>query len=113
MASTATITASEKVGKATITATDESDLAKASGMAALSQAPPKVRVSLKPTSIAADGKSTGIATVTLTGVHGEAVSGQDVSITTAGPGRAGAVRDGAGGTYTATITATIRSAPSS
>ncbi len=103
---TATITASEKVEKATITATDKSDLAKASGTAALTENPPKVRVSLTPTSIAADGKSTAIATVTLTGVHGEAVSGQDVSITTAGPARARAVRDGAGGTYKATIAAT-------
>ena len=103
---TATITASEKVEKATITATDDSDLAKASGAAALTQDPPKVHVSLKPTSIAADGKSTATATVTLTGVHGETVSGQDVSITTVGPAAAGRVTDGARGTYTATITAT-------
>ena len=103
---TATITASDKVEKATITATDNSDPAKASGTAALTQDPPKVHVSLKPTSIAADGRSTAIATVTLTGVHGETVSGQDVSITTAGPAAAGKVTDRARGTYTATITAT-------
>jgi Invasin, domain 3/PASTA domain len=103
---TATITASEKVGTATITATDESDAAKPSGTVALSQEPPKVHVSVTPSSIAADGKSTATATVTLTGVHGEAVAGQDVVVTTAGPASAGAVSGGAGGTYTATISST-------
>ena len=103
---TATITASEKVGAATITATDESDPAKPSATAALTQEPPKVRVSVTPSSITADGKSTATATVTLTGVHGEPVADQDVVVTTAGPASAGAVSGGAGGTYTATITST-------
>ena len=102
----ATITASEKVGAATITATDESDIAKASGTAKLTQDPPKVHVSVTPGSITANGKSTATATVTLTGVHGEPVADQDVVVTTAGPGSAGAVSGGAGGTYTATITST-------
>ncbi len=82
----ATITASEKVGTATITATDESDIAKASGTAKLTQDPPKVHVSVTPGSITANGKSTATATVTLTGVHGEPVADQDVVVTTAGPG---------------------------
>ena len=103
---TATITASEKVGTATIAATDESDLAKPSAIATLTQEPPKVRVSVTPSSIAADGRSTAIATVTLTGVHGEPVADQDVVVTTAGPASAGAVSGGAGGNYTATITST-------
>ena len=103
---TATITASEKVGTATITATDESDIAKASGTAKLTQDPPKVHVSVTPGSITANGKSTATATVTLTGVHGEPVADQDVVVTTAGPGSAGAVSGGAGGTYTATIAST-------
>jgi hypothetical protein len=102
---TATITASEEVGAATITATDESDLAKPTGTATLTQEPPKVQVSVEPSSISADGKSTATATVTLTGVHGEPVAGQDVVVTTSGPASAGAVSGGAGGTYTATITA--------
>jgi len=102
----ATITASEKVGAATITATDASDPAKPSSTARLTQDPPKVQISVQPSSIAADGKSTATATVTLTGVHGEPVAGQDVVVTTGGPASAAAVSGGAGGTYTATITST-------
>jgi hypothetical protein len=102
---TATITASETVGAATITATDESDPARPSGHSTLTEDPPKIQVSVAPSSIPADGKSTATATVTLTGVHGEPVSGQTVSITTSGPASAGLVGAGAGGTYTAAITA--------
>jgi Invasin, domain 3/PASTA domain len=94
------------VGTATITATDDSDLAKPAGTATLTQEPPKVRVSVTPNSIAADDKSTATATVTLTGVHGEPVASQDVVVTTAGPASAGSVSGGAGSTYTATITST-------
>ncbi len=103
---TTTITASEKVGTATITATDESDPAKPSHNTTLTQDPPKVHVSVNPSSITADGKSTATATVTLTGVHGEPVSDQDVVVTTSGPASAGAVTDGPGGTYAATIAST-------
>ena len=102
---TATITASEAVGTPTVTATDVSDALMPSGAANLTQAPPTIRVSVKPGSITADGKSTATASVKLTGVHGEPVPGQAVSITTAGPAFAGLVRDGGGGTYTARITA--------
>ena len=44
--------------------------------------------------------------MTLTGVQGEAVPGQSVSIIVTGPALAGPVRDNGNGTYTAKITAT-------
>jgi hypothetical protein len=103
---TATITASEDVETATVTATDVSDPADPSGTAPLTQAAPTIAVKVSPRSIAADGKSTATATVTLTGVHGEPVPGQDVSISASGPALAGLVSDAGSGKYTATITAT-------
>ena len=103
---TATITASEDVETATVTATDVSDPADPSGTAPLTQAAPTIAVTVSPRSIAADGKSTATATVTLTGVHGEPVPGQDVSISASGPALAGLVSDAGSGKYTATITAT-------
>jgi Invasin, domain 3 len=103
---TATITASEDVEAATVTATDVSDPADPSGTAPLTQAAPTIAVKVSPRSIAADGKSTATATVTLTGVHGEPVPGQDVSISASGPALAGLVSDAGSGKYTATITAT-------
>jgi hypothetical protein len=102
---TATITASELVGTPTITATDVSDPALPTGTATLTQGPPTIDVSVSPSSIKADGTSTATATVKLTGVQGEPVTGQDVSITTTGPASAGLVRDNGDGTYTTDITA--------
>ncbi len=103
---TAAITSSETVGTPTITATDVSSSAQASATATLTQAPPRLKIAVKPTSIKANGKSTATATVTLTGVNGEAVPGQAVGITASGPATVGPVRDRGNGTYTATITAT-------
>jgi hypothetical protein len=102
---TATITSSETVGTPTITATDVSDTSQPSGTATLTQAAPNIKVAVKPSSITADGKSTATATVTLTGVEGEPVPGQSVTITATGPAFAGPVTDNGDGSYTASITA--------
>jgi hypothetical protein len=103
---TATITSSETVGAPTITATDVSDSTDPSGTATLTQAAPAIKVLLKPASVNADGRSTSTATVSLTGVQGEAVPGQSVTISASGPALAGLVRDNGNGTYTTSITAT-------
>jgi hypothetical protein len=102
---TATIIASETVGAPTIIATDLSNASSTPATAVLTQAPPTIAVKVKPTSITADGKSTATATVTLTGVNGEPVPGQNVTVAASGGVFAGFVADGGSGTYTATLTA--------
>jgi Invasin, domain 3 len=102
---TATITASHTVGKPTITATDTSDSSLPSGTATLTQVAPTIKVSVKPKSITADGKSTATVTATVTDLTGALVPGEHVIITAAGPGLAGLVTD-TGGSYTTTVTAT-------
>ena len=102
---TATVTASETVGSATITGTDTSDVNLPSGTAMLAQAPPSIAVSVTPSSITANGKATATATVVLTGVGGQGVPGQNVTIAATGPAFVGLVSDKGGGTYQATITA--------
>jgi len=102
---TATITASHTVGKPTITATDTSDSSLPSGTATLTQVAPTIKVSVKPKSITADGKSTVTVTATVTDLTGALVPGEHVIITAAGPGLAGLVTD-TGGSYTTTVTAT-------
>jgi hypothetical protein len=103
---TATITSSHTVGGATITATDTSEDPGETGTATLTEAAPTISVKVSPSKIVADGKSTATATVTLKGVLGEPVSGEDVTVNTTGPALAGLVKDAGNGTYTATVTAT-------
>jgi hypothetical protein len=100
----ATVTASHVVGTRSITATDLSDPAQPSGSATLTQGAPKISLSVKPASIPADGKSTATVTVTLTGVQGEALLGESVSIMVGAPASAGVVINRGNGTYTATVT---------
>jgi hypothetical protein len=100
-----TITASHTVGEATIIATDNSDPLQPSGRATLTQGAPTIEVSVTPTSMKADGRSTAAVKVKATGVNGEVVQGDDIAVTTTGPAAAGLVRDNGDGTYTTDVTA--------
>jgi adhesin/invasin len=102
-----TVTSSTTIGRARITATDDSVTPTISGAATLIQSgpPTTVRVTLNPPAIAADGTSTTIATATITDAEGNPVDGQQVtwrrssgetfSVTTLGS---------APGTYQVTVT---------
>ena len=100
---TATITASNTVGTPTITATDLSDAAQPSASATLTQGPPAITVSLSPGSLFTS--VSGLVTVKVTGVQGEKLPGQAVSIATSGDATTGTVRDNGDGTYSTGITA--------
>jgi len=102
---TTTITASHSVGAATITATDESAPSSASATATLDQVAPEISVGLSPAAIAANGRATTTATVTVTGPQGP-LTGEPVALAGSDAGESiSAVRDNGDGTYTATITA--------
>jgi|GEM_PF-4984163 len=101
----ATITASHTVGTPTVTATDDSDPSHPSADATLTQGAPSIGVSVSPASITADGKSTATVKVTVKGVEGEPVAGEDIAVTTKGPVAEGLVKDEGNGTYTETLTA--------
>jgi hypothetical protein len=103
---TATITASTTPGTATITATDNSATPTESATATLTQAkPPVVKVTLKPTSIVANGRATSVATATVTS-GGKGVNGATVVFTSSDLGeRIGPVTPLGSGKYEATVTA--------
>ena len=124
----ATVTSSVTTGAATITATDNSVSGSPTGTAGLTQtagAPAHVTVSLNPSSIPADGKSTAQATITVTDANGNPISGAPVSLTSSGGDQIGVVTPtGAPGTYadslisgtnpsTVTISARVASAAGS
>jgi hypothetical protein len=63
-----------------------------------------IALSLSPSSIAADGTATSIATATVTDANGDPVWGEPVSFSSTDPGeKLGPVTDHGDGTYTATI----------
>ena len=65
-----------------------------------------VTVSLSPSTVAADGTSTSLATATVTGSDGTPMTGQTVAFTSTDPGQTiGPVTDKGNGSYTSTITA--------
>jgi adhesin/invasin len=103
---TATITASRTAGAATITATDNSSTPPQSATATLTETnPPVVKVTLKPTSIVANGRATSVATATVT-LGGRAVNGANVSFASSDPGETiGTVTALGSGHYSAVITA--------
>ncbi len=105
---TATITSSTTVGSARITATDTSTAAHVSGSATLAQtAGPatSVTITMAPSLITADGRSTSIARATVNDAQGHAVSGDTVVFSSSDPRQAiGPVSDQGDGTYSATIT---------
>ncbi len=105
----AKITSTTTAGTATIAATDTS-VSGVSASQTLTQPPgpaTAVALALAPSSIAADGGSTSIATATVTDAHGNRVSGDAVTITTNDGQHIGPVTAGTmPGTYQATITAT-------
>ena len=108
---TAQITASTKAGSSTITATDTAT--GVHGDATLVETPgpaESVRVTLAPTAILADGKSTTGATATVSDANGNnEPSGDSVSFASTDSGeKIGPVTDNGNGTYTATITASTR-----
>jgi len=98
---TVTITASHTVGSAVITAS----VGGSTGAATLKQVAPSIRVTVSPTSIAANGVATSTATVTL--LHGlTGVNGDTVAITSSDAGESiGPVTNSGNGKYTARITA--------
>jgi adhesin/invasin len=99
------ITASHKVASATITATDDSPYPAVSKTATLKQVASVLSLTLKPTSIAANGKATSVATVKVTG-SGIALPGEDVTVISSDPGeKISGVTDEGNGSYAATITA--------
>jgi hypothetical protein len=109
---TATITSSTAVGSPTITATDAAVAPNAVGTAALTQttgAAASEKVSLSPTTIKADGKSTTVVTATLADAQGHSLSGQQVGFSSSDSGeKIGSVADNNNGTYTATITSSTK-----
>ncbi len=101
----ASVTPSPAVGNVTITATDTTLATHPSTSSTLKQRPPKVKVSLKPSSIPASGVAT--TTVTVTVSAGKArLAGQSIQLSSSDPGELiGPVTGNGDGTYTATITA--------
>jgi len=103
---TATVTSTKTPGASTITATDGTF----SSSATLTQtAGPAAQVSLvlNPTSIPADGKSTSVATATVSDANGNRVSGDTaLEFTSSGGQPISPPSDRGNGVYTATVTAT-------
>jgi len=103
---TATVTSTKTPGASTITATDGTF----SSSATLTQtAGPAAQVSLvlNPTSIPADGKSTSVATATVSDANGNRVSGDTaLKFTSSGLQPISPPSDQSNGVYTATVTAT-------
>ena len=106
----ATITATTTAGLSTVTATDTTGAVKPSGTATLTEtAGPATTVALQlsPASIVADGRSTSTATATVEDANGNPVSGDTVTIGSAGSQQVSSVTaGGTPGTYRATITST-------
>jgi adhesin/invasin len=103
----ATVTSTTKAGSYKITASDGS----ASGNATLTQTPgpaTSVKVALKPASIVADGKSTAVATATVTDANANLRSGDKVSFLSDGGQHIGTTKDNGDGTYSASVTSTTR-----
>jgi len=98
------ITSSEAAGTATITATDLENTASAT--AKVTEVGPTIRLSISPTSIPADGKSTATATATITDSQGYSVTGANVTMTSSGDALVGFVTDAGSGKYVATVTST-------
>lgn len=102
---TASITASKAVGNSTITAEDDTVDPPAAATTILTQQSPTVSISMSPSTIAADGRTTSTVTVTVTGPQGP-LSGEPVALASSDAGESiGSVTDNGDGTYTATITA--------
>jgi hypothetical protein len=103
---TATITASTTVGKATITATDQSVTPAISQSTTLTQTKaPKVAVALKNAAIVADGIAHTVATATVT-IGGVAANGLNVVFSSSDPGETlGPVTNPGSGKYEVTISA--------
>lgn len=108
----ATITSTATAGIAHMTATDTSSPSQPSQTVKLTQTTDEaayVSVALRPASLTADGSSQTTATVKVTDVNGNPVSGNSVSITSNGAQNIGSVSVGsAPGTYQATITSSTR-----
>lgn len=103
------ITASNIVGPATITATDNSVNPAVNGTATLTQAAPTVTVSLNPPSIAPDGRAQTTATITVSDPSGQPEPGDTLTVASTDPGQViGAVVDHGDGSYTAVITASTQ-----
>jgi 6-phosphogluconolactonase len=105
----AAITSSTGAGTATISASDTSVAKVSAGQTLTQTAGPAttVTLALSPSSIIADGRSTSVATATVTDAHGNPVSGDAVKVTASLGESVGAVTAAAApGTYQATITST-------
>ena len=112
----ATITSTTTAGTANITATDTSVTGVSDSQTLTQVAGPATSavLVLAPASITANGTSTTVATATLTDAHGNPVSGDTVTIGSAGAQGISAVTAGATpGTYQATIISTTTAAPAS
>jgi hypothetical protein len=102
---TATLTASHKVGAATVVAYDTSLEPRPSGSVEIEQEAPTIEFTLDHSTVPADGKSAIEATVSVAGAAG-LLSGQAIEIASSDPDQAiGPVVDNGDGTYTAEITA--------
>ncbi|MGB0119871.1 MAG: invasin domain 3-containing protein [Solirubrobacterales bacterium] len=112
---TGEITTTTITGQSVITATDGSGGDAISGTATLTQTalPAKtIALTLNPSSLPADGKSTTTATAVVKDAFGNDVSGAEVNFSGDGGQPIGAVSEGAPGTYSATITAGSSAGPS-
>ena len=102
---TATITASKTADVETITA--KANDANKTGTAQLTEnpGPPVLNLTLTPSSIPADGKSTSTAKATVKDANGNPYPSETVTIATSGDTTVGSVSNNGGGVYTATIKA--------
>ncbi|MDX6601016.1 MAG: hypothetical protein QOF13_218 [Solirubrobacterales bacterium] len=105
---TVQITSSTTAGAQTITATDtwpNPDIAKSVVLTQTAGAAAHVSLALQPPSIFADGISTSTATATVTDVHGNPITGEQLEFASTDPSeQIGQVLDNGDGTYAAQIT---------
>lgn len=102
---TTTITASTVAGTENITAKDGSVTSAPAVLTVTPGPAANIALSLGSSSINTNPPGSTTATATVTDVHGNAVKGDQVSMSTNGHAHVGAVTDNGNGTYTATITA--------
>ncbi len=103
---TATITSSTTVGAPTITASDQAAaLTTTKNLTQTPGAPANIGLSLRPSSITANGASTSTAIAILTDASGNRIPGQAVAFSSTDANESiSGVTDNGNGTYTATIT---------
>jgi hypothetical protein len=103
-----TLSPSNAIGKVALSATDTTLYPYAKGTGTLTQSAPKLKLVLKPTSIVASGAATTTLTIKVTAA-GKPRPGERLRLESSDPGvLIGPITDHLNGTYTATITGSVR-----